>query len=118
MRGGQSQPATETLIFGTVNGAIGVLAVLSKEDFALLSKVQEKLAQVIKGVGGFRHEHWRSFVNERTPGGRESKGFLDGDLIESFLDLRRDKMEEVARLVGGVTVEELSKRIEDLQRLH
>jgi S-adenosylmethionine synthetase len=36
-------------------------------------------------------------MNERTPG-RESKGFLDGDLIESFLDLRRDKMEEVCVL--------------------
>jgi len=117
MRGGESQPANETVIFGTVNGAIGVMAVLSKDDFNLLLKVQHALAQVIKGVGGFRHEDWRSFTNERVAG-RESKGFLDGDLIESFLDLRRDKMEEVARLVGGPTVEELSKRIEDLQRLH
>ena len=33
-------------------------------------------------------------MSERTQG-RESKGFLDGDLIEAFLDLRRDKMEEV-----------------------
>ena len=39
-------------------------------------------------------QEWRSFTNERVVG-RESKGFLDGDLIESFLDLRRDKMEEV-----------------------
>ena len=188
MRGGEAQPATETLIFATVNGAIGVMAVLPKEDFLLLTKVQEALAQVIKGVGGLRHKDWRSFVNERNPGGRPSKGFLDGDLIEAFLDLSREKMEEVVRLVsrvsdrscsphtraplvrpctaialyapvlhqaygasshgaaaltapasaflytktwmwcvcahalaqqvGGVTVEELSKRIEDLQRLH
>ena len=50
--------------------------------------------------------------------GRRAQGFIDGDLIESFLDLRRETMEEVARLVGGTTVEELSKRIEELQRLH
>jgi hypothetical protein len=32
------------------------MAVLQKDDFALLLKVQHALAQVIKGVGGFRHE--------------------------------------------------------------
>ena len=49
-------PAWNQVIFGTVNGAIGVMAVLQKDDFALLLKVQHALAQVIKGVGGFRHE--------------------------------------------------------------
>lgn len=49
-------PALTQVIFGTVNGAIGVMAVLSKDDFTLLLKVQHALAQVIKGVGGFRHE--------------------------------------------------------------
>lgn len=43
------------------------------------------LLQVIKGVGGFRHEDWRSFQSERVVAGRPSKGFLDGDLIESYL---------------------------------
>ena len=51
-----SVPPYKQVIFGTVNGAIGVMAVLSKDDFNLLLKVQHALAQVIKGVGGFRHE--------------------------------------------------------------
>jgi hypothetical protein len=29
---------------------------------------EAQLKQVIKGVGGLRHEDWRSFMNERTPG--------------------------------------------------
>jgi DNA damage-binding protein 1 len=45
----------------------------------------------------------------------ESKGFIDGDLIESFLDLKPDKMAEVAKGVG-VSVEELTKRIENVQQ--
>lgn len=118
MRGGDSDgPVIPTLLFGTVNGVIGVIATLPKEDYELMLKVQTALNQVIRGVGGLRHEDWRSFVNERVPHGRESKGFLDGDLIESFLELRRDKMEEVARAVG-LPVEEIARRVEDLQRLH
>ena len=35
----------------------------------------------------------------------------------SFLDLKRDSMQEVASRVG-VSVEELTKRVEDLTRLH
>jgi len=119
MRGGDSEgPQIPTLIFGTVNGVIGVIASLPKEEFEYMLKVQTALNQVLKGVGGLRHDEWRSFQNERVPTGRESKSFLDGDLIESFLDLRREKMEEVSRLVGMTSVEELCRRIEELQRLH
>jgi DNA damage-binding protein 1 len=73
------------------------------------------LWQVIKGVGGFSHEQWRSFNNERKT--TDARNFLDGDLIEQFLDLRREKMEDVAKKMD-TTVEDLSKRIEELQRLH
>lgn len=36
---------------------------------------------------------WRSFHTERKT--EQGKGFIDGDLIESFLDLGRAKMQEV-----------------------
>ncbi|KAJ1492464.1 Cleavage/polyadenylation specificity factor, A subunit, partial [Baffinella frigidus] len=95
MRGGDAEgPQIPTLIFGTVNGVIGVIAALPPSEFAFMLKVQVALNQVVKGVGGLKHEDWRSFQNERVPLGRESKGFIDGDLIESFLDLRRDTMEQ------------------------
>jgi DNA damage-binding protein 1 len=42
---------------------------------------------------------------------------LDGDLIESFLDLNRNKMDEVSQAME-VSVEELAKRVEELTRLH
>ncbi|KAK8364680.1 hypothetical protein V6Z12_A03G247200 [Gossypium hirsutum] len=105
----------QTVIFGTVNGAIGVIASLPHDQYVFLEKLQSNLRKVIKGVGGLSHEQWRSFNNEKRTA--EAKNFLDGDLIESFLDLSRGKMEEVSKGMG-VSVEELSKRVEELTRLH
>ncbi|XP_010445239.1 PREDICTED: DNA damage-binding protein 1b-like [Camelina sativa] len=105
----------QTVIFGTVSGMIGVLASLPQEQYAFLEKLQTSLRKVIKGVGGLSHEQWRSFNNEKRTA--EAKSYLDGDLIESFLDLSRGKMEEVSKGMD-VQVEELCKRVEELTRLH
>lgn len=104
-----------TVIYGTVNGAIGVIASLPHEQYLFLEKLQSNLVKVIKGVGGLSHEQWRSFSNEKKTS--EAKNFLDGDLIESYLDLSRNRMEEIAKAMD-VSVEELSKRVEELTRLH
>lgn len=47
-----------TMIFGTVNGVIGVVATLPKELYEFLHKLQSRLTAVIKGVGGFTHEQY------------------------------------------------------------
>ena len=56
-----------------------------------------------------------------------SQCFVDGDLIETFLDLSRDKMAEVAEqmmIADGsgmkqkATVDDLVKMVEDLTRIH
>lgn len=104
-----------TVIFGTVNGVIGVIASLPPEQYSFLEKLQANLRRVIKGVGGLNHEHWRSFNSEKKT--VEAKNFLDGDLIESFLDLGRIKMEEISKAMG-VSVEDLMKSVEELTRLH
>ncbi|KAJ4757800.1 DNA damage-binding protein 1 [Rhynchospora pubera] len=104
-----------TVIFGTVNGVIGIVASLPHDQYLFLEKLQVNLVKVIKGVGGLSHEQWRSFNNEKKT--VDARNFLDGDLIESFLDLSRVKMEEVSKTMG-VPVEELCKRVEELTRLH
>lgn len=104
-----------TVIFGTVNGVIGVIASLPQEQYQFLEKLQMNLVKVIKGVGGLSHEQWRSFSNERKT--VDAKNFLDGDLIESFLDLSRNRMDEIATAMA-VPVEELCKRVEEMTRLH
>ena len=57
--------------------------------------VQNRLAKVIKSVGKIQHSFWRSFYTEQKKDA--SIGFIDGDLLESFLDLSRDKMQEVVQ---------------------
>uniref|UniRef100_A0A1J3JTZ9 DNA damage-binding protein 1b n=1 Tax=Noccaea caerulescens TaxID=107243 RepID=A0A1J3JTZ9_NOCCA len=104
-----------TIIFGTVNGVIGVIASLPQEQFVFLEKLQTNLRKVIKGVGGLSHQQWRSFSNEK--GTAEDRSFLDGDLIESFLDLSRSKMAEISQGME-VQVEDLCKRVKELTRLH
>ncbi|KAK0579690.1 hypothetical protein LWI29_029830 [Acer saccharum] len=104
-----------TVIFGTINGVIGVIASLPHEQYVFLEKLQTNLRKVIKGVGGLNHEQWRSFNNEKKT--VDAKNFLDGDLIESFLDLNRIRMDEISKAMS-VSVEELCKRVEELTRLH
>ena len=104
-----------TVIFGTINGVIGIIASLPHDQYVFLEKLQSTLVKYIKGVGNLSHEQWRSFHNDKKTA--EARNFLDGDLIESFLDLSRSKMEEVSKAMG-VPVEELSKRVEELTRLH
>ncbi|CAL9775781.1 unnamed protein product [Musa acuminata subsp. burmannicoides] len=103
------------VIFGTINGAIGVVASLPHDQYVFLEKLQANLVKVIKGVGGLSHEQWRSFNNEKKT--VDARNFLDGDLIESFLDLSRSRMDEIASSMG-VPLEELCKRVEELTRLH
>ena len=62
--------------------------------FEFLQQVQKKLASVIKSVGKIEHAFWRSFHNERKT--EPAVGCIDGDLIESCLDLTRAQIKEVA----------------------
>lgn len=105
-----------TMLFGTVNGVVGVIAALPEDKYQFFNGLQEKMNKVIKGVGGFSHEQWRSFSNEHKTS--TARNFIDGDLIEGFLDLSKEKMEEIAREMN-LPVEELVKRVESLtQAIH
>ena len=45
---------------------------------------QDALRKEVRGIGGLEHADYRAFRNERRVS--ESRGFIDGDLIETFLD--------------------------------
>ena len=59
---------------------------------------------------------WRAFTNGRKKGWR-SKGFIDGDFVEGFLDLDMDTREKCCEGING-GVEEVQRLIDDLSRLH
>lgn len=122
--GGADNPLVkgQPLLFGTVNGMVGTILTLTEENYGFLDQLQTAMTKVVKGVGGFSHEEWRSFTNGRRTS--PSSNFIDGDLVECFLDMPRSNQEEVLRHVdspaGGQqwSVQDVVHRVEEMQRLH
>ncbi|XP_051580476.1 DNA damage-binding protein 1-like [Myxocyprinus asiaticus] len=123
--GESSTPTQGSVLFGTVNGMIGLVTSLSEGWYSLMMDLQNRLNKVIKSVGKIEHSFWRSFHTERKT--EQATGFIDGDLIESFLDLGRAKMQEVVSTLqiddgSGMkreaTVDEVIKIVEELTRIH
>ncbi|EGC39114.1 hypothetical protein DICPUDRAFT_86223 [Dictyostelium purpureum] len=106
-------PPIPTILYASVNGSIGVIASISKEDYEFFSKLQKGLNRVVNGIGGFTHESWRAFSNDHHT--VESRNFIDGDLIEMFPDLKIESMAKVIQDMN-VTLDETLKRIESLMQ--
>ncbi|KAH8557053.1 CPSF A subunit region-domain-containing protein [Umbelopsis sp. PMI_123] len=117
----EGSPVLSTVLYGTINGAIGVIANITQESYELLEKLQYNLTNVIHGIGGLKHQEFRTFYNEQRTG--ECRNFIDGDLIETFLDLNPDQMQLV---VDGSkwgtpldsTVDDVVRLVEILVRIH
>eukprot|EP00455_Lapot_gusevi_P053385 TRINITY_DN8316_c0_g1_i6.p1 TRINITY_DN8316_c0_g1~~TRINITY_DN8316_c0_g1_i6.p1 ORF type:complete len:744 (+),score=248.39 TRINITY_DN8316_c0_g1_i6:149-2233(+) len=103
------------VLFGTVHGVLGVVAPLAASQHRFLSALQSQLQQVIHGVGGFKHQQWRMFVNERKS--EECLNVIDGDLIECCSDLPPNTQQQIASALG-LSVDEMMKRVDDLTRIH
>ncbi len=101
---------------------VGTILTLTDRNYQFLAQLQTAMTKVVKGVGGFTHEEWRSFTNGRRTS--PSSNFIDGDLVESYLDMPRPNQEEVLRHVDTPageqpwTVEDVVQRVEEMQRLH
>ena len=80
-----SRPNQDTLLFGTIGGVIGVLLPLTKKQFDWFDRLQRAMRRRVRGVGGLDHAEWRAFANERVSS--PSRGVVDGDLVEQFLEL-------------------------------
>lgn len=137
----KSSPTNGCVLYGTVNGAIGIVTQIPQEFYEFLFNLQDRLSKIIKSVGKIEHSFWRSFYKSQKT---DADGFIDGDLIESFLDLSRDKMSETVynlevtfylainflykfglylqRVLNGkkeeVTIDDVIKVVEDLTRIH
>lgn len=102
-------------IFGAISGAIGVLISLPQPLFSFLVRVQIAMAAVIEPVGTLSHAVYRGFrtktkmpevmANMSSSSDRRTKGFIDGDLLELFLDLNRPIQEQVVALLNGASLD-------------
>lgn len=80
---------------GTVNGSIILFAQMSDVMFKILNELQVRLAKFLTTAGKIQYDKWRMFESERRA--EESKGFVDGDLIESFLELSPSEAADVIK---------------------
>lgn len=102
--------ARPQFIYGTVEGAIGVVLSLTKELYTYLLRVQLAMATVVSGVGKLDHGTWRSYYSEGfavpVPLTQSNFGFVDGDFLELFLQLPTGTQQEVVAAVNELPVPE------------
>lgn len=104
-----------TTLFGTISGVIGLIMTIDESLFRKLDDIQSSLSRVVNSVGHIDHREWRAFQGNKHS--QPAMGFIDGDLVETFLDLKRAQMQKVAEDCN-CSVEDLVKLIEELSRLH
>lgn len=82
-------------LFGTANGTLGIVLGMDAGTAAFFSTLERAMAnpKVIRPIGDFLHSQYRACHAERRI--HPAHGFVDGDLVESFLDLDRFTMEAV-----------------------
>ena len=126
-------------LYATVDGSIGVIMGLDKTNFLFFRCLEKAMSKVAPVIGGVTHEEFRSFEAEKRL--HPSVNFIDGDLVESFLDLAKDEMlavvehmnsdgtwespDENSLVLGDeddkmatLTVDDVLVRVEEISRLH
>ncbi|XP_023326230.1 DNA damage-binding protein 1 [Eurytemora carolleeae] len=122
--GDSAVPYTGSMLVGTVLGSIKLITQIPQDMFDLLEELQSRLTKKIKSVGRIQHSFYREFYNEKKQ--EHSVGFIDGDVIESFLDLDRSIMDDICNGLtrkngterSSLATEEVMKIVEDLTRMH
>ena len=102
-------------IFGTIDGSIGAVLSLPYHRYSILQKIEKTMIKFIQGIGGLKHENFRAFNDYKSTS--KSAGFLDGDLIESFLELSDTQQNTIANDMK-MDLDVLIKIIEEMNRLH
>lgn len=83
---------TQSILMGSVSGALLTLLILTEEEFKFFSALEKSILHVVKGVGGLSHDDWRVFASDRRQ--TFTRRTIDGDLIELFLELSSRGMQQ------------------------
>jgi DNA damage-binding protein 1 len=72
-------------LYATVDGSIGSVIGLDARTTSFFLALQQSMNRVIVLVGKLKHDAFRSYHGQRKH--QSCRGFVDGDLIESFCEL-------------------------------
>ncbi|POR38059.1 DNA damage-binding protein 1a [Tolypocladium paradoxum] len=101
---------------GSIDGTLYLFGDISPKYQDLLMTFQTRLQEYIYAPGNIAFDLWRAFRNQT----REGEGpyrFVDGEMMEKFLDLDEEKQELVCDGLGP-SVEDMRNVIEELRRMH
>eukprot|EP00934_Nitzschia_sp_Nitz4_P007930 Nitzschia sp. Nitz4//scaffold17_size182527//65374//69935//NITZ4_001847-RA/size182527-processed-gene-0.49-mRNA-1//-1//CDS//3329539319//7920//frame0 len=82
-------------LFGTVDGTLGSILGLDGPTTAFFTCLERAMEKIVLPIGNFSHQRFRG-VNKETQQ-HPSHGFVDGDLVESFLDLDKASMDKIVQ---------------------
>jgi DNA damage-binding protein 1 len=110
-----------------VEGAIYMFGTISPDALDLLMRFQSKLEPFVRAPGikddDPRGEHanidfhsYRSFRNAEREGDGPFR-FVDGELLERFLDVDEQTQQEICEGLGP-SVEAMRNMVEELRRMH
>lgn len=79
-------------------------------------RLQSRIVDIVQSPGGLPFNKYRSFKSSERET-EEPFRFIDGELIEKFLDISEELQEEICRGLGP-SVEDMRNMVEELKRLH
>jgi len=127
-------PLGSQTLFATVDGSIGIILGLQSQCFKFLKNLEISMSNALEFVGDFQQQQYRSF--NAGPRKKPSRGFIDGDFVESFLDLSLEEQNNVVQYLNKEfhtdmkdeddemldgkphTVDYVISRVEEMSRLH
>ncbi|KAM4060464.1 mono-functional DNA-alkylating methyl methanesulfonate N-term domain-containing protein [Hirsutella rhossiliensis] len=101
---------------GSVDGTLYLFGDISPQYQDLLMTFQARLQEYIYAPGNIHFDVWRAFRNQAREGDGPYR-FVDGEMVERFLDLDEAKQELVCEGLGP-SVEDMRNMIEELRRMH
>lgn len=109
---------TPKAFLATVEGGVYMVGTIGAEHQDLLMRLQQAVAARTKGLGYMPWTKYRAFKNESREAD-EPYRFVDGELVEGFLDFTAEQMADVLRELGtAIDVERIKGMVEGLKRLH
>lgn len=102
----------------TVEGSIYLFALIAPGKQDLLMRMQSVMASMVKAPGHVPFAKFRGFRSHVRDMGEEGPmRFVDGELIERFLDCDESVQREVVKELG-VELEQIRGLVESLRRIH
>ena len=79
-------------------------------------RLQARMSSIILTLGNMDFNRYRSFKIENAEHDEPFR-FVDGELIERFLDVAEEVQEDICKGLGP-SVEDMRNLVEELKRLH